>query len=200
MKKVLAFGICVLSLALVCAPASATVDRFDDITTEPEAGITDGYAGFDWHNFWVLDATHFASNPSGYLNGLVSPDYVAFNAWGEPAEFSGAAFNFTGAYLTSAWRDGLNVQIEGYRLGTLIYSDVVVVNTSGPLWFQADYLNVDTIRFVSSGGTHHYGVHGDGTQFALDNLTTVAIPAPGAILLVGIGTTLTGWLRRRRMM
>lgn len=198
MNKALISAIGIAILAGICATASATVDRFDEVTTLPEAAITDGYAGFNWHNFSVLDVTRFPSNPSGYPNGLVSPDYVAFNDWGEPAEFSGSPFHFFGAYLAGAWRDGLSVDIEGYRLGTLLYGETVVLNASGPVWFQANYLNVDTVRFVSYGGTHHGGYPGDGTQFALDNLTYATIPTPAAVLLVGLGTTLTGWLRRRR--
>lgn len=198
MKKFLALAVCVMIPALVCAPAWATVDRFDEVTTLPDAGISDGYAGFNWQEFWVLDATHYASNPSGYLNGLVSGDYVAFNGWGNPAEFSGGPFHFVGTYLTGAWRDGMSLDIEGYRLGILVYSETVVLDTDAPLWFQADYLNVDTVRFVPYGGTHHDGYAGDGTQFAMDNLTFEAIPAPGAVLLVGLGTAAVGWLRRRR--
>ncbi len=199
MSRFLALAVGIVSLLVLCTPASATVDRFDEVTMLSEAGIIDGYGGFDWQNFWVLNATTFVANPSGFLNGLVSPDYVAFNAWGEPAQFSGDPFNFIGVYLTAAWRDGLNVDVEGYRDGLLVYRETVVLDTSAPLWFQADYVNVDTVRFVSYGGTHHQGLRGDGTQFALDNLTHVAIPAPGAVLLVGLGTTLTGWLRRRSM-
>ena len=32
---------------------------------------------------------------------------------------------------------------------------------------------------------------------ALDKVSVVAVPAPGAILLAGLGTSLVGWLRRR---
>ena len=197
MKRIVALAVGLVSLAVLCSPASATVDKFDEVTSLSEAGIPNGYAGFTWQNFWVLNAATFAWSPSGYANAVVSPDYVAFNAWGQPAQFSGEPFHFVGVYLTSAWRDGLNVDIEGYRLGTLVYGETVVLDTSAPLWFAADYVNVDTVRFISYGGTHHYGAAGDGTQFAMDDLTHVTIPAPGAVLLVGLGTGLTGWLRRR---
>jgi hypothetical protein len=198
--KVVTFCLSMAVVVLAGAPARATPDRFDDITTSPEATITDGYAGLCWHNFWVLDAVRFASNPSGYLNGLISPNYVAFNIWGRPAEFSGDPFDFVGVYLTSAWRDGLSVDIEGYRLGTLVCSETIVLDTANPTWFQADYRGVDKVRFVSYGGAHHYGYPGDGTQFAMDDLicNPVIIPAPAAVLLAGLGTTVVGWLRGRR--
>jgi len=199
MSRIYAFSVAMVLAALAGAPAGATLVDFDDVTAGPEAAMADGYAGLHWDNLWVLDATHFASNPSGHVNGLVSPDYVALNAWGDPAEFSGAPFDFVGAYLTSAWRDGLSVDVEGYRDGTLVYGQTLIIDTYGPVWFPADYANVDTVRFVAYGGTHHDGYAGDGTQFALDNLTysVGTVPTPGAVLLVGVGTALAGWLRRR---
>jgi hypothetical protein len=42
------------------------------------------------------------------------------------------------------------------------------------------------------------GVGGDNIGMLLDNVKLSAVPAPGAILLAGIGTSLVGWLRRRR--
>jgi hypothetical protein len=34
--------------------------------------------------------------------------------------------------------------------------------------------------------------------YEMDNMSFSAVPAPGALLLAGIGTSLIGWLRRRR--
>lgn len=49
----------------------------------------------------------------------------------------------------------------------------------------------ETVIQFASGTAGGYGP-------ALDNVSTSAVPAPGAILLVGLGTSLVGWLRRRK--
>ncbi len=196
MKKTLALCVGMGVLAFVCAPASATVVTFDDLVGV-EAPVPNGYGGLNWDNFYYLDGVNYPSNPSGYQNGVVSPKNVAYNAWGNPAAFTQDPFNFDGVWLTAAWNDGLNIDIEGYLTGSLVYTQTVVANTAGPIWFQADYLNIDEVRFKSYGGTNH-GYVGNGTHFAMDNLTYTVVPAPGAVLLVGLGAGLTGWLRRRR--
>jgi len=64
-------------------------------------------------------------------------------------------------------------------------------------------LLIVVLRFHSYGGTYNPNYPGGwGEQFAMDNFTydATVVPAPGAFLLagIGIGTSLVGWLRRRR--
>lgn len=78
----------------------------------------------------------------------------------------------------------------------LIYQNTVLVDPVH-LWYKAIYVwhiepNPDAeIIFISASGT--------GGFIDYIKVDTMCIPAPGAILLGGIGVGLVGWLRKRRM-
>jgi choice-of-anchor C domain-containing protein len=57
--------------------------------------------------------------------------------------------------------------------------------------FIAD-ASMTTLKFTSLVGDTGWGP-------ALDNVNVTAIPAPGALLLVGMGTGVVGWLKKRRI-
>jgi len=173
---------------------AAYILTFDDIGEVDESTlIPDGYGGFDWDYFYYMNATELLPN-SGYNNGLVSGDYVAHNSgYFNVVGIRENLFTFNGAWLTAAWRDGLNVQVDGYLNDFLIYSTTVVVDTTGPTWFDFDYPDIDELKFSSFGGTPNPAYHPQtGYHFAMDNFTY--IPEPTTLLLFTFGAVL---LRRQ---
>ena len=90
---------------------------------------------------------------------------------------------------------------------TVFKADVTVVSSANPIGsaamseiISAGLLDFDLTLNGASGGflnmlqsnTGHYS---DGLS---GSLAVAPVPAPGALLLGGIGTSLVGWLRRRR--
>ncbi len=168
--------------------ANAGLVTFDNVTSASIGTIPNGYEGLDWSSFGVIRRDLFPN--SGYANGVVSGDYAAFNEFASVAMASGSAFTFNSAYLTGAWNNGLNVLVEGLLNNSVVYSQTVVVNTSGPTLFQFNFSNIDRLRFTSFGGTDA-GLGGGGTHFVMDNmlLNSVIIPLPtgAAMGMAGMG-------------
>ena len=168
-------------------PLPATTVTFSNL---PDLGgqdalIPNGYDGFDWSNFYYLDGDAYNPN-SGYANGAVSGPNVAFNGFGESASLSGPTFNFIGADLTAAWNNGLSITVDGYDNGVLVDQETVVVNSTGPTWFEFDFNGITDLVFSSSGGTNA-GYGGTGTQFVIADFT--ASDLPNADVTIGAGAS-----------
>lgn len=200
--------ICALLAGGFMSVAHAETLGFDDIAApgNNSAVVLGTYHGFTFNNFDALDGTTFENGVNnGYTNGVVSPDNVIFNGWGAPASFSStdaSTFTLNSMYLTAAWNNGLQITVTGYDGGTLLDTATFTVNESGPTLETLNWSGVNTIEFVSRGGTPVPGVIGMGTQFALDNLTVSSVastPEPCSLLL--LGTSLLGGLGigRRRL-
>ena len=161
MKKGLAFGVLVLSL-LVAGVAGATVLTFDDL---PDAsGYTapiGSYGGFSWGGMYYLETNEFPATNSGYTQGVVSGDNVAYNGFGAPVTISSnnGLFDFTGADLTAAWSDNLAVTFTGYAGGVQMYTQDVTLSSSQPGQFAFNFSGIDSLQMTASGGTRPYLTH-----------------------------------------
>lgn len=196
-----------LSLGLILVfsgVAQAVVVTFDDL---PRAvfgygSVYDGYNGLNWDNFGYVDsADSMWVGDSGFKTGRVSGDNVAFNEWASASSANGSLFDFNGAYLTGAFRDGLVIQVEGFVNNILTYVETVIVDSDTATWFDFDFFGIDSLTFSSSGGVEVPGLAGSGTTFVMDNFTfneVAAVPLPAAIWLFGAGFCMIAGLRRRK--
>ena len=161
----------------------ATVLTFDDITTADNAPVPDGYGGFDWEQIRVAKASLHSG--TGYGNGVVSPEYIAYNPDASVVTVGGTPFRFNGAYLTAAWNNDLNITVQGFRNSVEQHNRTVVVGPDAPTWFDFNFDGVDELRFTSSGGTNA-GLGGSGEHFVMDDFTVnEAGPQPSTGALYG---------------
>lgn len=186
-----------LSIFASATQSRATVLTFDDISTASIDTVPNGYGGFNWSQMGYLNGP-INSPGSGYEYGVVSGEYVAFNEFENVATVTDGTFDFIGAYLTGAWNDGLSVEVEGYYLGSLLYSQTVVTTAYSPTWFSFNYTGVDELRFSSFGGVDQ-GFGGGGTHFAMDNFTFVVPEASPMVLLIGAGVVIGVFGLRHRI-
>jgi len=196
----------------ITSTTSASVLTFDDVITGNQGYIPDGYAGFDWMQMGVMNPDVYGEpyTLSGYNNGRVSGDYVAFNANGYTgfmSSISGDPFDFNGAYFTAVWNNGLNIKVIGYTgsspgyflTGTPIYEQIITVDTFDATWFQFNFTGIDALSFESYGGTNAGYTGGSGVHFAMEEFTYNAVPIPAAVWLFGSGLIgLIGIARRKK--
>ena len=159
--------------------------------------VPDGYGGLHWRNVLYIDGPAQTPN-TGYVNGMVSPGNIAFNGAGNSAMVSDGFFNLNSVYLTAGWNDGLQVEVQGFAGAQLIYDNIYTVNTTGPRWFNFNYVGINLVAFISSGGVPHSGLGSFGEQFVMDNLSVTLIPEPSAFALAGLALTSLYTSNRRR--
>jgi len=200
----LRFVVITVFTSAIISSGLATVVTFDELSENGTGSfLANGYQGLAWSNFVVQNAIVYTANNGlkGYYYGMVSASNNAFNAFGNPAEIDSLStnFNFQSAYLTGAWNSNLNIQVQGFRGGGLIYNQTVVASATNATLFTFNYLNIDSLTFNSFGGQSAGFPGGSGNNFVMDNFTFDLVPEPSSLLLATGGTLLL-WpiLKRKR--
>jgi len=185
---------------------SQTVITFDDLSVTSTglaiASIPNGYQGLTWSNMDIVNAIReaTANGTNGGYYGMVTPPNVAFNAFGNPGEIDspGTNFNFLSAYLTGVWNSNLNIEVQGFGSGGLLYDTTVVASATSPTLFTFNYLDIDRLYFDSYGGQVAFGPTPE-YQFVMDDFNFEFIPEPSSLLLTTGGVlALAAFVRRKR--
>ena len=197
MKKLI-LGLAFLLPIAASGSALADLLTFDDLQPPNADGIPlpKIYHGLKSRNFYFVDSS-LIDEPTGYQNGTVSPNNVIFNysPTGAPASFISAAgtpFILNSFFLTGAFNDDLNVTVTALRLGVVQDTTTLIVSTESPTLETLNWTGIDTLQFISFGGTPHNGIF-QGEQFVMDNVTinepigSSPTPEPQTLVLVGSG-------------
>jgi hypothetical protein len=204
MKTLKLSAIAILALLCVAKQGRADVTLTFDNLPGSALAIPQGYGGLHWVNFFYLDGDFIS--PSGYQNGVVSPNNVAYDGFGNASSFNRITpFTLLSAYFTAAWNDGAEITAQGYVAGNPVpvVTQAFIINTAGPLLVNFNnFTNINEAWFIPFDGTPHGFLGGSGEHFAIDNVTLAdpsAVPEPAAVLLFGTVTLGVVSLLRRRL-
>lgn len=148
-------------------PTTVTVD-FEGFDRSIIEKLAHGYRGLDWDYLLAIDNQHYRG--PGYVNTLASGRAVGYNSSGYPVTVRGLRpgerFDFEGAYFGVAWpqAEGEMLNLEGWRDGHRVYADRIRLSHLGPVWFQADYRDIEQLRLRTD---HYWQFTTDDMRFGL---------------------------------
>ncbi len=193
--------------------SSQTVITFDDLSEEGSATlIASPYHGLIWSNISCNNAiletgvfarahgNQFTNGLSGNFYGMVSPSNVAVMVPNCEIDSPGTEFSFVSAYLTGFMNSNLNIEVQGFRDSNLVYDETKVVSATNTTLFTFNYLDINRLYFISSGGEPAFGFENeDSGVFEMDNFMFEFVPEPSSVLLTALGLmSLVAVLRRKR--
>lgn len=165
-----------MSAAVTALPAKEHRIRetFDALPYSRIEKLPRGHNGLDWN--YLLAVHNQTYHGPGYVNGMVSPPGVGYNSSGHPVTIAGLApgdrFDFSGGFFSVAWpgSEGETLEVTGWRGPAQVYRDNITLSYLGPVWFQADYRDIDRLTLATS---HYWQFVSDDLEFRLPT------PQPG---------------------
>jgi hypothetical protein len=188
-----------------------------DISTGLPVDVSDDYTVPGYSSAYASTSQSWgeskADTTADYLSAAnyASAGGVSRESWGYGSTIYRLYFTLSGGAtididyeLTgNVWAESTIVDGSAFSVGLAsIRIDTIEVYDSDPLW--DDYVEVNGIgsasKDLSDSGTisHLFGAGSHEIAFYVDTYENAAVPAPGAILLGGIGIGIVGWLKRRR--
>lgn len=189
MKKLMMMCAILISVAGLASAAPTYLITFDEFPLNTL--IDNEYAG--------LGVEFLPGDVTGRLpqidNNGAMPTMPVLRATGEPDYYM-----YQGDFWIHFTTTAVDVQFDsGYWDGV----GNGVINVYDPYGLPLASLTntvtgVNVTNVTGRIGYIYFNSIGDGAGADIDNLKFTQIPAPGAILLGGIGAGLVGWLRRRK--
>jgi len=186
----------VLGLCGLNSAHAQLILTFEDLYPGYETAdfLPSNYMGFTWDpnsawitkNFWP---------GSGYDYGTIG-NVSLFTNWAADISYSNGTFSLYDAYITAAWNSGQDVTVEGWRSGSLVYSNTIITSWDGPYHWDFNFRNVDQVWFKPGDLGTNAGLGGWGEFIAIDNINMV--PEPATILLLASGLLGLGVVARFR--
>ena len=175
--RLLSRKILLLTACLVTASSGsfASVITFNNLTGNGSA-IPDGYAGMNWHNFYLMNAS-----PTPVDAAMVS---YAYNQGGTAASLSSTSdFNLASAWLGTEWSARLAVEVVGLEDGKVVDHKIVALIEGAPQQVNFNWTGIDQLSFSPLGAATTTGL----LQFGVSELVInpgAATPEPATLLLL----------------